>query len=212
MIKNILIVVMFVILCVLGFHSCNLESNNSKQQKDLVEALLNNEGLKKTIDSKNREITEVKAIVVSKDKDIQNALKEIDRLKSLDAKIVFKTRTKYDTMSIVLRDTVVIRNTDTIASKKFDFHDKWLSLSGLVQDDSLHFDSIAVNNKYTIEVGSVRKGLFKKEKAVFIINENPYSQTTEAQTFILNDQKKWYERGILKFVGGGAVAFMLLAL
>jgi|LakMenEpi03Aug12_release.lakeMendotaPanAssembly.Ray.scaffolds.fasta_scaffold304733_2 hypothetical protein len=198
MIKDILIVLLFAIICVLGFHSCNLEQSGSKQQKDLIEALLENENLKKTIDGKNREITEVKAIILSKDKDIQKALKEIDKLKSLDAKIVFKTRTKYDTINIVLRDTTIIQDTDTIKSQKFDYKDKWLAMSGLVEQDSISFDSLLINNQYSIEIGNIRKGLFKKEKVAFITNENPYSETTQAQTFILKEEKKWYQRDIFK--------------
>lgn len=210
MIKDILIVLMAAMLCVLGFHSCNLESNSANQQKDLIEALLDNENLKKTIDSKNREITEVRAIVVSKDKDIQNALKEIDRLKSLDAKIVFKTRTKYDTINLVLRDTTFIHETDTVKSQKFDYRDKWLVMSGLVEKDSISFDSLLVNNQFSIEIGSIRKGLFKKEKVAFITNENPYSQTTQAQTFIFNEEKKWYQRDIFK-VGLTAIGTFFIA-
>jgi hypothetical protein len=198
MIKDILIVLMASMLCVLAFHSCKIEDNNAKQQKDLIEALLDSENLKKTIDSKNREITEVKAIVVTKDKDIQNALKEIDKLKSLDAKIVFKTRTKYDTISIFLKDTTVIYNTDTIKSQRFDYGDKWLSMNGVVEEDSIVFNNLLVNNEYSIEMGSVKKGLFKREKVAFITNENPYSTTTQAKTFVLNDEKKWYQKDIIK--------------
>jgi hypothetical protein len=116
----------------------------------------------------------------------------------LDAKIVFKTRTKFDTISIVLRDTTIIYNTDTVQSKNFEYFDEWLSISGIVESDSILFDSLLVNNKYSIEIGSIRKGLFRKEKAAFITNENPYSQTTQAQTFILKEEKKWYQRDIVK--------------
>lgn len=212
MTKNIIIIFLASMLCILGFHSCNLEESSSKQHKDLIEALLGNENLKKTIDSKNREITQVTAIMISKDKEVQKALKEIDRLKSLDAKIVFKTRTKYDTINMLLRDTTIIHDTDTIRSQKFDYKDQWLVMSGLVQYDSLMFDSLLINNKFSVEIGNIRKGLFKKQKVAFITNENPYTETTEAQTFILEDQKKWYDRGIVKFLAGGAVALVLFSL
>lgn len=212
MIKDILIVLMASMLCFLGFHSCSVEKDNTKRQKDLIEALTENDNLKKTIDSKNREITEVKALVVSKDKDIQNALKDIERLKSLDAKIVFRTRTKYDTINVILRDTTFIHERDTIHTQKFDYKDKWLTMGGLLDKNSILFDSLIVNNQYSIEIGNVRKGLFKKEKVAFITNENPYSQTTQAQTFILNDEKKWYQRDVFKYLGGGVAAMVLLSL
>jgi len=198
MIKDISLVLLSAMFIVMGFHSCNLEENNAQQQKDLIEALAGNENLKKTIDEKNREITEVKAVVLNKDKDIQNALKEIDRLKNLDAKIIFKTRTKYDTINMVLRDTTIINKTDTIETQKFEYFNEWLAMAGIVQKDSIVFDSLLINNQYSIEIGSIRKGLFKKEKVAFITSENPYSRTTSAQTFILNDEKKWYQKDIIK--------------
>jgi hypothetical protein len=198
MIKDISLVLLSAMFVILGFHSCNLEENNAQQQKDLIEALIDGENLKKTIDEKNREITEVKAIVLNKDKDIQKALKEIDRLKNLDAKIIFKTRTKYDTISIVLRDTTIIYRTDTIETQKFEYMNEWLAMGGIVEKDSIVFDSLLINNQYSIEMGSIKKGLFKKEKVAFITSENPYSRTTEAQTFILNDEKKWYQKDIIK--------------
>jgi hypothetical protein len=57
---------------------------------------------------------------------------------------------------------------------------------------------LLINNQYSIEIGNIRKGLFKKEKVAFITNENPYSETTQAQTFILKEEKKWYQRDIFK--------------
>lgn len=212
MYKDIIIVFLVAILLVVGFHSCNLEKSSSKIQKDLIEALAEKDNLKKTIDERNREITEVRAIVVTKDRQIEKALKEIERLKNLDAKIVFKTRTKFDTISIVLRDTTIIYNTDTIKSQKFEYFDEWLSMGGVIENDSIVFDSLLVNNKYSIEIGDIRKRVFGKEKVAYITNENPYSQTTQAQTFILIDEKKWYERGVFKFVGGAVAAMVLLSL
>ena len=213
MIKDILIILLTAMIFILGFYSCNLELEGNTKQKNLIEVLLENENLKKTIDSKNREITEVKAIVVNKDKDIQNALKEIDRLKSLDTKVVFRTKTKYDTLIVVLRDTTIIYNTDTIKSQKFDYSDNWLSMSGLIEQDSIVFDSLLINNQYSIEIGNIRKGLFKRQKVAFITNENPYSKTTQAQTFILQEEKKWYQRDVTK-IGLSSVGtyFILRAL
>ena len=211
MYKEIIIIFLAALLCIIGFDSIYMTKNNRQNQKDLIEALSENDNLKKRIDDKNREITEVKAVVLSQNREIQKSIKEIDRLKTLDAKIVFKTRTKFDTISVVLRDTTIINTTDTIKVQRFDYLDEWLSMTGVVDNESILFDSLSINNKYSIEIGNVRKGLFKKEKVAFITNENPYSQTQQAQTFVLQEEKKWYQKGIV-YVGAAAIGTFFIAL
>jgi hypothetical protein len=211
MYKEIIIIFLAALLCIIGFDSIYMTKKNRQNQKDLIEALSENDNLKKRIDDKNREITEVKAVVLSQNREIQKSIKEIDRLKTLDAKIVFKTRTKFDTISVVLRDTTIINTTDTIKVQRFDYLDEWLSMTGVVDNESILFDSLSINNKYSIEIGNVRKGLFKKEKVAFITNENPYSQTQQAQTFVLQEEKKWYQKGIV-YVGAAAIGTFFIAL
>lgn len=52
MIKDILIVLMASMLCFLGFHSCSVERDNTKRQQDLIEALIENDNLKKLLIAK----------------------------------------------------------------------------------------------------------------------------------------------------------------
>jgi len=212
MYKEITIILLTAIIFIMGFHSCNVAKSNSKNQVELINLLGENDNLKKSIDSQKREITEVKAVVLVKDKEIQKAIKEIDRLKNLDSKTIFITRTKYDTINVVLHDTTIIDKTDTTQLQKFEYQDRWLSMAGMVKKKSIYFDSLIVQNEYLVEIGDVKKGLFKREKVAFIRNENPYSKTMAAQTFILKEEKKWYQRDVYKFVAGGVAAMVLLSL
>ena len=137
-------------------------------------------------------------------------MKEIKKLKSLDVKVILDTKTVYDTMTIALHDTTIITKTDTIKYQKFNFNDDWLILNGKVSDSKLIFDSLQVNNKYKIEIGDERVGLFKKEKKVYVINENPHTSTNDLQSFVLSDKKKWYQKDVWKIAGASLLTYFVV--
>jgi hypothetical protein len=201
------------LLCVcllLGVRSCELVKEASQSTIDLLKLQQDKLELKKTIDDKGREISNIQVVVLEKDKKIQEQLKEIKKLKSLDVKVILDTKTVYDTMTIALHDTTIITKTDTIKYQKFNFNDDWLILNGKVSDSKLIFDSLQVNNKYKIEIGDERVGLFKKEKKVYVINENPHTSTNDLQSFVLSDKKKWYQKDVWKIAGASLLTYFIV--
>jgi hypothetical protein len=201
------------LLCVcllLGVRSCELVKETSQSTIDLLKLQQDKLELKKTIDDKGREIANIQVIVLDKDKKIQEQLKEINKLKSLDTKVILDTKTIYDTLTIALHDTTVISKTDTVKYKKFNFNDDWLVIKGKVENSKLIFDSLQVNNKYKIEIGDEKVGLFKKEKKVYVINENPHTSTSDLQSFVLNDKKKWYQKDVWKIAGASLLTFFIV--
>jgi hypothetical protein len=201
------------LLCVcllLGVRSCELVKEASQSTIDLLKLQQDKLELKKTIDDKGREIANIQVVVLEKDKKIQEQLKEIKKLKSLDVKVIIDTKTIYDTMTIALHDTTIISKTDTIKYQKFNFNDEWLVIKGKVDNSKLIFDSLQVNNKYKIEIGDERVGLFKKEKKVYVINENPHTSTNDLQSFVLKDKKKWYQKDVWKIAGASILTYFIV--
>jgi hypothetical protein len=182
----------------------------SQSTIDLLKLQQDNLQLKKTIDDKGREIANIQVVVLDKDKKIQEQLKEINKLKSLDVKVIVDTKTIYDTMTIALHDTTIVTKTDTIRYQKFNFNDEWLILEGRVDNSKLFFDTLQVNNKYKIEIGEEKVGLFKKQKKVYVINENPHTSTNDLQAFVLNDKKKWYQKDVWKIVGASLLTYFVV--
>lgn len=209
MTKNIIIGVLILIILDLTFDVIGLNKTIKNNDNQISNLLNEKSKTEKSIDEKNREITKVTSIVIEKDKLIEKQIKEIKKLKSLDAKIVYQTKTQFDTIEIGLQDTILITKNDTIRADKFSYRDSWLVMDGIIKKDSLFFDSLVVINKYNIEIGESKKGLFKKEKSVFIRNDNPYSTTTNAQSIVLKEGKKWYEKGIFKMGMAAVFSFYL---
>jgi hypothetical protein len=211
--KNVLIILLGIVIILLSFDGCN-SRNKYQNSLDQILALTEaNTQLQKTIDDQGREITSAQNVVLAQTDEIQAQLKEIDELKKLEQKLVFSTETKYETLTIPIYDTLIVIKMDTIEAKGFVYNDTWLNLSANILDDQVIFDSLKVFNKYNIEFGETKGGLFKKkEKMVYIRNDNPHSTTKEVASFKLEETPKWYQRGVWKFLGGGVGALLLLGI
>jgi hypothetical protein len=211
--KNVLIILLGIVIILLSFDGCN-SRNKYQNSLDQILALTEaNTQLQKTIDDQGREITSTQNVVLAQTDEIQAQLKEIDELKKLEQKVVFSTETKYETLTIPIYDTLIVIKMDTIEAKGFVYNDTWLNLSANILDDQVIFDSLKVFNKYNIEFGETKGGLFKKkEKMVYIRNDNPHSTTKEVASFKLEETPKWYQRGVWKVLGGGVGALLLLGI
>jgi len=184
-----------------------MKHEHSSALKDLLHE---KQGIEKLIDEQGRESAYLRATILTKDKAIQKQLKEISELKTLDNKIKIANHTQIDTLILELHDTTLIISNDTIKYQKFNHSEKWFALSGKIQDKQLIIDSLKISNEYTIEVGDSKIGLFKKEKRIYVRNENPYTTTDDLKFFILQDERKWYQRDAWKIIGTAVVTTFIL--
>jgi hypothetical protein len=196
------------VICVsLFFRSCQQKHEYSSAVEDL---LREKQGFEKIIDEQGRESSYLRATILTKDKSIEKQLKEISDLKTLDTKIKIANHTRIDTLVIELHDTTLITSTDTIKYQKFSHSEEWFSIDGKVQDKKLIIDSLNIKNQYTIEVGDAKVGLFKKEKRIYVRNENPHTSTDDLKFFILQDERKWYQKDAWKLIGTAVVTTFIL--
>jgi len=205
---NRIVIFSLIVICVsLFFRSCQQEHEYSSAVEDL---LREKQGIEKIIDEQGRESSYLRATILTKDKSIQKQLKEISDLKTLDTKIKIANHTRIDTLVIELHDTTLITSTDTIKYQKFSHSEEWFSIDGKVQEKKLIIDSLNIKNQYTIEVGDAKVGLFKKEKRIYVRNENPHTSTDDLKFFILQDERKWYQKDAWKIIGTAVVTTFIL--
>lgn len=205
---NRLVILSLIVTCVaLFFRSCQKDHEYSSSVEDL---LRDKKGIEKLVDEQGRESAYLRATILTKDKAIQKQLKEISELKTLDTKIKIANHTKIDTLILELHDTTLITSNDTIKYQKFNHSERWFALGGKIQDKQLIIDSLKISNEYTIEVGDAKVGLFKKEKRVYVRNENPYTSTDDLKFFILQDERKWYQKDGWKIIGTAIVTTFIV--
>ena len=205
---NRLLTIALIVTCIsLIFRSCELKREYSSDIQDLLH---DKQGIEKLIDEQGRESSYLKATILTKDKAIQKQLKEIEQLKTLDTKVKIVNHTEIDTLILELHDTTRIVSNDTIKYQIFRHSEKWFEMSGKVEKKQLTIDSLKIKNQYTIEVGDAKVGLFKKEKRVYVRNENPYTKTDNIKFFILEDEKKWYQKDAWKIIGTAVMTTFIL--
>jgi hypothetical protein len=207
-IVNRLVILSLIVTCVaLFFRSCQKDHEYSSSVEDL---LRDKKGIEKLVDEQGRESAYLRATILTKDKAIQKQLKEISELKTLDTKIKIANHTQIDTLILELHDTTLITSNDTIKYQKFNHSERWFALGGKIQDKQLIIDSLKISNEYTIEVGDAKVGLFKKEKRIYVRNENPYTSTDDLKFFILQDERKWYQKDGWKIIGTAIVTTFIV--
>jgi hypothetical protein len=184
-----------------------MEHESSSAIEDLLHE---KKGIEKLVDEQGRESAYLKATILTKNKAIEKQLKEISNLKTLDTKIKIVNTTQIDTLVLELHDTTIVTSTDTIRYQNFNYSEKWFSINGKVKEKQLLIDSLKIHNQYTIEVGDEKVGLFKKEKRIYVRNENPYTSTDDLKFFILQDERKWYQKDAWKIIGTAVVTTLLL--
>ena len=205
---NRLVILSLIVTCVaLFFRSCQKDHEYSSSVEDL---LRDKQGIEKLVDEQGRESSYLRATILTKDKAIEKQLKEISELKTLDTKIKIANHTQIDTLILELHDTTLITSNDTIKYQKFNHSERWFELGGKIQDKQLIIDSLKISNEYTIEVGDAKVGLFKKEKRIYVRNENPYTSTDDLKFFILQDERKWYQKDAWKIIGTAIVTTFIV--
>jgi hypothetical protein len=205
---NRLVILSLIVTCVaLFFRSCQKDHEYSSSVEDL---LRDKKGIEKLVDEQGRESAYLRATILTKDKAIQKQLKEISELKTLDTKIKIANHTQIDTLILELHDTTLITSNDTIKYQKFNHSERWFALGGKIQDKQLIIDSLKISNEYTIEVGDAKVGLFKKEKRIYVRNENPYTSTDDLKFFILQDERKWYQKDGWKIIGTAIITTFIV--
>lgn len=195
-----------------------------------------NQAFESEINDKNQQINTQKINLVERDKEMEKALLENSKLKKLYSQIKFQNQSNINnTFAEFLHDTIsriveVPSSSDTSAIHTLDLSDKfvpigthfkktdpqgWFSYQGSIHKTGILMDSINVKNSFTVNVGEKKvkgiKGFFgKTEPVVELINENPYTKTTNMYNIQFKPKpKKFYETKIF-YLGVGVVGGLLL--
>lgn len=114
---------------------------------------------------------------------LQNEIKRIN-VKKTGSVTYIETVTKVPTIKIKLKvDTLYVDNTKTFdLYQKFNYTEKWLSLSGSINENLLVIDSIQIFNETIVSIYNKKTGWFKTEPVVELTQINPYSTATSLVT------------------------------
>ena len=212
------IVALVALLLGLTIKGCqrDTENNRALESLRLTETILT-----KTIDKKGQEVSEYKAFQFT-----MNQLKKIDdsiiQAMSRDLKY-FKNLASHTSVGSTtsgavttpVRDTVWKHGDTTFRARKFDYSDKWLTLSGTLFPDKVNV-TYSIYNNITVDYFWKKNGLFRPQTLTGIITQdNPNTKTDKVIQFTVKEpskpvyQKWWFWTIIGTTVGATTTAIII---
>jgi regulator of replication initiation timing len=175
-----------------------------EQLSDKVELLeFTSEGLNTQIREKiteNGELIAKTDVLSIENEQLKHKIKNKD-LKNIQSSVQFVSNTIYDTIVMVKKDTIVVKDGVSKKVQYFEKMDKWLTLKGYVDSNSVHIDTLSMVNDFDVQLGQEKDGWFKKKNVVIIQSKNPHTKIDSIKPYIFPEKKKWYERDGWKIIG-----------
>lgn len=199
-----------VILIVLAFFSIR-EMINQKNNDDLIDKISTYSDSARYYKGKNGEVVAFNNVLkVNNEEQLRSLLStneqirdEIKKFKSLRDVTTIKTYT-------VIHDTIPIpANSIPCDFKPFPITklDKNYTFKATLSKNDFVIDSLIIPNDISIIIGKRKVGFMKYEEQVTVKNSNPYVNTTNLSNISVKHEKKWWDRGIVKFGAGFVVGY-----
>lgn len=108
--------------------------------------------------------------------------------------IKVETVMKIDTLEVVFHDTIPC----SFIPIPFVIDSPWYFINGVVGNKRLAFSTIQFPNEQNIVIGVKKKWLLgRKEYVIDISNSNPYVEVTGMKNYVVEEEKKWYEKPLV---------------
>ena len=221
------LVVLFVMLLLLVWKGCNINSQLSAYKIQMQKFELGEQKFITTINDKGEKVNEQEQLILSQKDAIAHNVLEIENLKKVQSQVIVRTNTIIDSVFIpfdnswqneIQFDSLIV-TIDTLKEyiyvpKSFSLIDEHYSLFGNVNKSGVLIDSLRLDNALTLTIGMKSQGLLKKPKPIVLAkNSNPYFQTYSMQNVIIKNELKWYDKKSTWFgigIVGGFIGGILI--
>lgn len=206
-IKSVAILILILFTVFSAYSLWSGKKVNSALSADILDVVNKNSTLQVELNEKQEELASVNSLALEQSKELSKQASEIDRLETLSSQTRVTTQTVFQEVKIPVIDTIVVVNTDTVYTRLASYSDKWLSFNARVFPNELKIDSISIINKFTLEVGFEKQGVFKKPvPRAYLLNKNPYTRINEITSIQFIEVTPWYNKNgywlALGVVGG----------
>lgn len=204
--KSIPYVIIVVLIVIIFFlQRCSTRKQNAyianiEDYKDTAKTFKNKLGAtvsyNEVLEAQNREQL---STIVQKDKQLFLLQKDFKTVESA---------TSIKTVIQLVHDTVRFKDSIPCNFEPFYFNDsnKFYTMKAYIAPSFFSLDTLSMYNTQSIVIGEKKVSFWKKaERRIEIQNSNPYFITTNIGSYVISEQKKWYNTNIFKF-GVGFVA------
>lgn len=207
-----LLATIVVLIMLFFFRECSLQ----KDKDDLFNQVLNYKDsaqqYKLKVKGHDVEVSYNRSLILENKKQLEAMVAKNDTLSALIEKFstirsttIIKEYIKIDQDTLFLNQPIPC-DFDPISISRDSLYYQFY---GTIAPDYFSIDSLIIPNEQSIVIGEKRLGMFKgKEQRIEIVNSNPLMRTTNIGNFVIQENKKWYQRTWFKIgigVLGGAI-------
>lgn len=212
--KNITIVIGIVVILLLLWKSCQLNSDKNRLLEQVSAFDLQKQKFEVQTQKDGSTIASQKQMILSQEEAYKlGVLKLEGEIKKAQSQVRQKQVIQIDSVFVPFEttDTIITTKTDTIWAKKFQHKNQWYEFGGNVRENGLQMDSIKIFNESSITIGWKSAGFLrlKKEPVVEIKNTNPYLSLTSMNNVVVKKRKGLFQNPIF-WTGVGLVSGFLL--
>jgi len=162
------------------------------------------------IDKQGNEYAEQEQVIATQKQAIKSGLIEKQELKDKNIKLLQSLVKITQAVEIIgkkanfINDPEIIYITDTIKIDtqaflrvpiSFKYSDKYLLMQGRVLTTGVIHDSIKIQNKGTLMLGYKKTGFMKRSPVVSYESSNPYFVTKSMSNVVIEEKRRFYEKG-----------------
>jgi len=220
-INRIIYVLLFIVIIVLLWRSCESERDRSKLISQLGDYKLKEKVFEvQRLKDSSTLATQTQTIMTQKEaisiglleleksmKEVQSQVKQRSTTTIIEKQVPFIPDGYVDTTGVVKNENGEVIRRDSIAvPSRFKLNEKWFNIDGLVKKDGLIIDSLSIPNKTIVTVGYKKAGFLNlsKDAVVQVKNENPYVNVTGLDNVVIKKKKKIWENPLVH-IGVGVV-------
>jgi hypothetical protein len=220
-VNRVIYVLLFIVIIVLLWRSCESERDRSKLVSQLGEYKLKEKVFEvQRLKDSSTLATQTQTIMTQKDaismglleleksmKEVQSQVKQKSTTTIIEKQVPFIPDGYADTTGVVKNENgEVIRRDSVAVPSRFKLNEKWFNVDGYVKKDGLIIDSLSIPNKTIVTIGYKKAGFLNlsKDAVVQVKNENPYVNVTGLDNIVIKKKKKIWQNPLVH-IGVGVV-------
>jgi hypothetical protein len=220
-VNRFIYVLLFIVIIVLLWRSCESERDRSKLVSQLGEYKFKEKVFEvQRLKDSSTLATQTQTIMTQKDaismglleleksmKEVQSQVKQKSTTTIIEKQVPFIPDGYADTTGVVKNENgEVIRRDSVAVPSRFKLNEKWFNVDGYVKKDGLIIDSLSIPNKTIVTIGYKKAGFLNlsKDAVVQVKNENPYVNVTGLDNIVIKKKKKVWQNPLVQ-IGVGVV-------
>jgi K+ transporter len=203
-------VVLIIAVILLVWDGCSKKAQLSALKEEMSKFDISTQKFTQKLNENNEKIVQQEQVILSQKDAIALNLLEIDRIRKIKSQVRIKSVIDIDSVFIPYTeiDTMYINNPCNFLEKKFSLSNEYYSFSGTTKEDGVLLDSVSFNNDMSITIANKKMGFLKKSKPIVeVVYKNPYITTTKMNNVVVEEDKKWYQKGGTWFGVGIGLGF-----